>query len=433
MEASRDHGKSFIFSYGWPLYCCQKVKPGSRDIENIALVSYSEDQAKKNLVRIRKAIETRPALKWLMPKSKAYVWESSQLNMSNECTIETFGFGSSMRGGHFTRIIIDDPTKDHWTISVQEQENFFFGVIGPALRRGGQLVVSGNPVDKQDLLSVLEANSEYPVFMYPVLNEKKEPLWPERYPLEEIEIRRRSMPAHIFSREYMLKRVSPNDAKFKEEWIHYYRPDDLNGKQLYKVMTIDPAISPGGDALACVVTGTDVKANTYVLDRFSHRGDFKSGITKLCDMMVNFSPDCIGFENFSFQRMYKVWLEEEMNRRGIHFGIIELGRDSSKSKSMRIEALQPKLASGRLFFRQEHRPLIDQLLLWDPLSKSNDDDEIDALAWQVKLWRSAIDESGYVAYEAAKPGTFQEAFEEMGRREVHGIWKLFEDLRGQIH
>ncbi len=308
VEASRDHGKSFIFSYAWPLFNVQKIRDPQK-AENIALISYSEDQAKKNLFKIRRAIESNLKLQWLMPKSKAYVWDASALNMSNECSIETFGFGSSVRGGHYHRIIIDDPTKDHWTISVSEQENFFYGVVIPALRTGGQLVVAGNPVDKKDLLECLENNSEFPVYKYPVYNEKREPLWPERYPMEEIEYRSRQIPAHIFAREYLLKRVSAADARFKEDWIKYYEQKDLPSI-LYKVLTIDPALNPGGDALAVVVTGTDAKDNTYILDVMSHRGELQSGISKICDMIVRHCPDKIGFENFAFQKMYKIALEE---------------------------------------------------------------------------------------------------------------------------
>ena len=434
MEAARDHGKSFVFSYAWPLFNIQKIKEGMQP-ENIALISYSEDQAKKNLARVRKAIDSKHELNWLYPKSKAYVWESSMLNMSNDCTLETFGFGSSVRGGHYHRIIVDDPTKDHFSMDLDEQENFFFGVIIPALRKGGQLVVTGNPVAKKDLLAKLESNAEFKTFFYPALNSLDEPLWPEQYAKEDIEARRRQIPIHIFLREYMLKRVSAADAKFKQDWIHYYESKDLEKKALYKIMTIDPAISPGGDALAAVVTGTDTKDNTFVLERMAFRGQFQQGIDLLCDLMQRHSPQEIGFETFSFQKMYKIWLEDAMKRRDIYFYIKEIGRDSKKTKAMRIEALQPKLAQGKLFFTKEQHSLVDQLLLWDPLSRNNDDDEIDALAYQVGMWRRPYDtedENGYANPNSSdiKPGTFAAALQEMTEGKQSGyISKLFEDFK----
>lgn len=416
VEASRDHGKSWVFSTAWPLFNIQRVR-NPKEAINIALISYSEDQSRKNLGRIRKRVETHPMLKWLVPTLKSYVWEAGELQFSNGCTLESYGFGSSIRGGHYHKIIIDDPTKDHWTMSISEQVNFLFGVVLPALRRGGQLCIVGNPVDKKDLLEYLETNKQFPVFKYPILNEKNEPLWPEQYSLEDIAIRRKQIPAHLFAREFMLKRVSAADAKFKEEWIKKYKMEDLIDKRtgfmipLNTIMTIDPALSPGGDALGCVVTGT-TGSNTYVLDRFSHRGDLEVGISALCDMMVKWNPDFIGFENYAFQNMYKIWLEREMEKRKINFFIHEIGRDSRKSKAMRIEALQPKFArtEGSIYFLDEHQPLIDQALLWDPLSKTNEDDEIDALAWQVPLWEGPAEEP---ASAPSRAGTFQEALDEV--------------------
>lgn len=427
VEAARDHGKSFVFSYAWPLFRAQSIQVGQDPIA-IALVSYSEEQARKNLARIRKAIETKPELKWLLPKSKSSVWDAGMLNMSNEVTVEAFGFGSSVRGGHYHLIAVDDPTKDHFTMSMAEQENFLYGVLLPALRRDGQLTISGNPVEKHDLMERLEDNKEIPHFKYPAINEKGEALWPEQYDREALDARKRMMPVHVFSREYLLKRVSPADSKFKEDHIRYYKPDQIEGKSLYKVLTIDPAISPGGDALAAIATGTDAKDNTFVLGRYSHRGDFETGISQLCDFIQLHMPDVLGVETFAFQKMYRVWLLKALQAKGLNYAIKELGKDSKKTKAMRIESLQPKLAQGKLHFLREHGPLIDQILLWDPISKHNDDDEIDALAWQVGLWRTSMDEANAPA-EGFKAGTMGEAIEELTMRELHGVAKLFEDLR----
>ena len=426
VEASRDHGKSWLFSYLYPLFSIQRIK-NPKEAISIALISYSEEQAKKNLARIRKAIESNPSLKWLMPKSKSYTWESGMLNMSNDCTVESFGFGSSIRGGHYHKVIVDDPCKDHGTMSVPEQENFLFGAVVPAVRRGGQIVVTGNPVDKQDFLEVIERNKEFKHFFYPCINEKGQPLWPEQYTLADLDEKRRMQPPHMWAREYMLKRVSSADSKFKEEWIKYYQDYQIQGR-LYKTMTIDPALSPGGDAMAAVVTGYDKDGNVFVLDRMSFHGDFKTGIGELCDFMERNFPDFIGCEDFAFQAMYRIWLEEEIERRGLPFHVQPIGRDSKKSKAARIEALQPKLAQGKLWFRQEHKPLIDQLLLWDPLSKHNDDDEIDALAWQVPLW-TVPDPGAEPEKPAYVEGSFNEAMAQSQRANLGQYAHLWEDMQ----
>ena len=435
MEASRDHFKSSFFSFAYPLYCVQKVRD-SKNAFGIALFSYSEGQAQKNIKRIRQEIENNPHLKWLLPKAKSCVWDSSTLDLSNGCYIEAYGFGSSFRGRHPKKVIIDDPCKDEGTgsMSLEQQIQFFSGVIIPALKKDGQIIVTGNPVGKKDFLEWLENNKAFSKHFYPVLNEKGEALAPLHYNLAAIEDKRSVIPAHNFAREYLLKRVSDADARFKEEWIKYYEPKDLTNPRtgvmipLYTVMTIDPALSPGGDAMAAVLTGTDEDMNTYLLDRMSFRGEFRKGISMLVDMMENNDPDYIGTEIFAFQAMYKIWLEEEIAKRKLPFAVQETGRDSRKKKSARIESLQPKLSQGKLYFQKTHRPMIDQLLLWDPTSQTNEDDEIDALAWQVPLWQKPYKEGP--KRMAPKEGTVNHAINEIRRMKVRGnyVARLFEDM-----
>ena len=428
VEAARDHGKSLFFSQSLPMFLIQQIRKRSEGIY-ISLVSYSEDQAAKNLMAVRKTIEETEVLRWLLPKRKSDKWESHEIHTSNGCVVDVRGVGSSYRGRHPRLIVFDDPTKDHWTVGVREQEDFFYGVLTPAAGKYGQLIVVGNPVDKQDLLWSLESNPQYQVFKYPALDSQDVPLWTERYTYDDLMKIKKRIPYHLWMREYMLKRVSSNDQKFKEEWIKYYDSEDLGRTPLYKIMTIDPALSPGGDAMASVITGTSPERDTYVLERMSFRGDFRTGIDRLVDQMVEHEPDFIGIETFAFQAMYKIWLEEEIERRGLHFHVQELGKDSKRSKAARIESLQPKLSHGRLMFLPEHKPLVDQLLCWDPLSKSNDDDEIDALAWQVPLWEPA--DSGEVEDSGEpKPGTFMDALYEMqSASPQHNKSRLFDDLR----
>ena len=391
VEASRDHFKSWTFSYAYPLYRIQRAREPGQAI-HIALISYSEHQAKKNLARIRKQVESNKWLKWLRPTLKSYTWDTGLLNFSNDCSIEAFGFGSSIRGGHYDLVVIDDPCKARGTgsMSVEDQIAFFAGTIIPAVKKRGvgQLVITGNPVDKVDFLCSIETNPEFFKGYYPAILSNGEPLCPEHYTLEDIEEKRRTIPTHIFAREYLLKRVSSADAKFREEWIKYYDPARLSKRPFNKVMTIDPALSPGGDAMAAIVTGTDVSEDVYILDHMRFRGNFKDGIGKLCDMMERNLPDFIGCEVFAFQAMDKVWLEEEIQRRGLNF-------------------------------------------LWGPKSKTNDDDLIDALAWQVGLWSRPYGDD-VEPVDDAPPGSFNEALEQMrADRSGHYLVKLFEDMGSQ--
>ena len=424
MEASRDHGKSHFFSYGYPLWLINQVQPGDPPIY-LALGSYSEEQANKNLKKIRNAVEDIPSLKWLKSKKKSAVWDVSELNFSNGCEIRTFGVGSSVRGGHFHHVIFDDPSKDHWTIGLDQQKNFLMGVVSPAVRRTGQLLVTGTPVDLQDLLWILEENDKFPVFKYPALDKDNKPLWEEQYTYEDLMDRKAMIGSYLFAREYMLKRLNSEDAQFKQEWIKYYpKPTDLPA---YRIMSVDPTLE-GKDAMGIVVTDTTAKMKTYVVFSGRFKGTVQEAIETMFDLYDKYKPDVFGIETFVFQKILKLWLEMEQEKRNIHFPIIELEKEGvRKTYKARMMSLQPRIQSGDIMFREgQDEDLVTELLCWDPESKTNTDDIMTALAHQVPL----LEKPGEVAERPRDlTGTFQEAFDGMTRsdnsNDFEAMWSDF--------
>lgn len=293
-------------------------------------------------------------------------------------------------------------------MSLDEQENFFYGVIMFALRKEGQIVVCGNPVDLKDVLWLCENNPAFHHFKFPILDKNNQPLWPERRGWDYINRKRAVTPAYLFARECMLERVNPENAPFKKKWIKYYETAPAS---LYRVMTVDPSITEEGDPMGIVVSGTDKNNDTYVLERGSYHGTIEQNIDKIFEIYLKWEPEVFGIETFVFQKMYKHWLEREMSKRNCFFGIVELERSEGmrKSKTMRILALQPKIEHGGVKFHRDQKPIVDQLLNFNPSSKHNVDDEIESLAYQVPLWQIPNTETKPIS----KEGTFQEALERL--------------------
>ncbi len=424
VEASRDHGKSWYFSYGNPLFDINSVQPGEEP-KFMALGSYSEEQAMKNLKRIRLAVEEKPSLKWLLPKSKSSTWDTGELDFSNGCTINTFGVGSSIRGGHFHKVIFDDPTKDHWTIGLEQQKNFLFGVIVPAVRREGQLIVCGTPVSLQDLLWVLEENQKFPLYKFPALDEHDKPLWEEQYTYADLMDIKSLIGSYVFSREYLLKRMNSEDAQFKMEWIKYYQ-DKPEGRY-FRVMTVDPTLE-GKDAMGIVITDTNENMDSYVIHSGAYKGTVQEAVETIFELHGRYNPDLFGVETFVFQKMMKLWIEMEQDKRNIHFPIVELEKEGvRKTYKARVMSLQPKVESGKILFREnKDEELVNQLLNWDPESKTNTDDLLIALAHQVPIWERPYE--GEVKKQETS-GTFNEALEQMMNHPLSDFEKLWSDLK----
>ena len=428
IEAHRDSWKSFFWSRALPLY-------EAASIPNLhtCLISYSETQARKNLYWIKQMLESTPQLLSLVPKNNTFTWQKTFLHLTNGSTIEAKGFGSAMRGGHFDRIVCDDILKDGSSMPHEDQQNFFFGVITPACRKNGKLRVIGTPLEHGDLLENLEKNSVYTFRRYPVLVDGK--VWfDDEYSMENVEAWKRESPSYwYFAREYMLQRINPDRASFRESQLVHYQPREIHEndgavRPLYKIFTVDPAMSEKGDYNGMVVTGTDASNNTFVLDSVKIRGELSVIIDKIFQLYDKHKPDLFGVEMYGFQKFLKFWLEEEMAKRNQFFSILQLESGQKRSKAMRILGLQPKIEAGRLRFRRgDDMELTSQLLAFDFGRRDNEDDLIDALAYQVSLWR-APDKAGR---PLAPEGSFDKALDALERQAAPNsgyVAELFSDM-----
>ena len=211
IEAHRDSWKSWFWSRSYPLFRAAQ-RPGI----TICLISYSEAQARKNLYWIKQMLETIPQLAHLVPKNNTFTWQKTFLHLTNGSTIEAKGFGSAMRGGHYDYIFCDDILKDGSSMSHDDQDNFYFGVVTPACRKTGQIVLVGTPMEHGDLLEKLEANSMYCFRRYPCVVDGK--VWfDEEYTMDNVDKWKKESPNYwYFAREYLLQRINPERAPFKD-------------------------------------------------------------------------------------------------------------------------------------------------------------------------------------------------------------------------
>jgi intein/homing endonuclease len=121
IEAPRDHGKSYMFSFAYAIWRAYYnwIPPtmmGS-DFKSVPRVSVgyifsnTQDQAIKLLEIVKREIESNPALMHLVPALKD-IWSKTEIKLSNGAIIRARGWGQSVRGAHpcliyETRIVTD--------------------------------------------------------------------------------------------------------------------------------------------------------------------------------------------------------------------------------------------------------------------------------------------------------------------------------------
>src|SRR3990172_5576281 len=154
IEAPRDHGKSFFFSFAYVIWRAYYnwVPPallaGFKSIPKISLgyiFSNPQDQSIKFLELVKSEIESNEKLFHLIPERKDN-WSKTEVRLANGAFIRARGWGVSVRGAHPSYVICDDCLNDETIYSEltrRKQIDYFYSAVTPMLVPGGQLIVIG--------------------------------------------------------------------------------------------------------------------------------------------------------------------------------------------------------------------------------------------------------------------------------------------------
>lgn len=215
IEAPRDHGKSFMFSFAYAIWrAYYNWIPTSllgSDFKSIPRVSVgyifsnTQDQAIKLLELVKHEIETNPKLFHLIPAAKD-TWNKTEILLSNGAIIRARGWGQSVRGAHPTWVVCDDCLNDETIYSEMmrmKQIDYFFSAVTPMVVPGGQLIVVGTPFHQEDLYQKLNENRIYTFSRFAALDTYGNALWPTRYNKEALMKRKDEVGSTRFAREYL--------------------------------------------------------------------------------------------------------------------------------------------------------------------------------------------------------------------------------------
>ena len=206
------HSKTTVYGVGYPIWKLWK----ERDFE-ICSISSSLDQSKKTTDIVQQTIETNPFLKHLVPKGND-LWNRTEFMTTNRNRYYTKPFNSTIRGVHPNLLICDDLLRETDTPMSEIISLFWSIVYGRVQSRKGQLVVIGTPQSEDDLyLGQIRVRAAKEGSHWKYLHQSAvktdgqgldpshwiEPLWPERFTMDELKQIREDMGTYAFNREYM--------------------------------------------------------------------------------------------------------------------------------------------------------------------------------------------------------------------------------------
>ncbi|MBJ7435855.1 MAG: hypothetical protein JHC54_08925 [Acinetobacter sp.] len=230
-------------------------------------------------------------------------------------------YGSSARGLHPGRIIVDD-FLDESNLYSQEQRqkqiDYLHAVVSNCLLPNGSCAVTGTPFHNKDMYGDLEGKPGWKIFKYPAIFPDGSILWESRYNLQALLDKRASQGPIIFSREILCHPVTSDSTIFPYELIarSYNRMDQYKlvrniqsfpRKFIRTVIGCDFAFSGnvGADYSCFVVVGVDDLNNYWLLHVYREKGKtYNEQMSILRRLNNDFRPDIIFVESNQAQTMF---------------------------------------------------------------------------------------------------------------------------------
>ena len=400
------HGKSDMATQKFPSWVLGK----SPDIP-VMVASYSDELATDFGMRTRDIMQTPEYSAMFKTKLRTDAKAKGKWLTDNGGSYTAVGVGGALTGRGFKIGIIDDPFKnreeadspivrdsrDNWyksTFSTREEGNSMVIFIltrwheddlaGRVLKSAEAAKQAGEAYDEWDIVefkAIATEDEEY--------RKEGEALWQGKFSLEKLMKKKSEMGSYEFSALYQQNPIDEENRKFKQSWFKYRDYKDIEDKQTYRTMSIDPRgkndIKQGKDYIGITVNFIDDDNNWNLI---SYR--VKLSATDLIDLMFTnwqrYNLQKIGIEDNQFTQGLKVSWEEEMKKRGV-FPYIELLKHGGTQKELRIEALVPRYEHGNIFHLKidgvnQCSDLEEELTLFP---KATNDDASDSAAYQIQL------------------------------------------------
>ena len=307
------------------------------------------------------------------------------------------GVGGALTGRGADLLIIDDPIKNRKEAESETTRkaiwDWYISTAYTRLEKNGAIIIIATRWRMDDLTGRVLAlgEDEWDIVEFPAIAEKDEEfrkkgeaLWPEKYDLAALQQIRKTLGPYEFSSLYQQKPISAENQEFKQEYFRYYEEEDIKGKNLVYMTTVDLAIGKNqeNDQTAIVTVGKERDTpNWYIVDIVTGRLDPLQTIDAIFAVYQRYRPIKVGIETVAYQKSLLYFITEEMKRRQIYIPLVEL--KAAGEKEMRIRGLHPMYKTGVIFHRPNVQEELENELLFFP--KASHDDIADALAYHIQL------------------------------------------------
>jgi predicted phage terminase large subunit-like protein len=314
-------------------------------------------------------------------------WEATGFTIARPAqiigpSVAAVGVGASSTGTRADLLVCDDVVDVKALRSRADRERvraYFHENLVNLLEPDGRLWNLFTPWHADDLNSQLKRNGEYALFRRAV-GDDLTPIWPEKWPRERLEQRRREIGSVAFARAYRLVCVPDEDVPIRAAWIRFWiEPAPFESV----VLAVDPAVSTKAraDASALVVLSRTATNEVRCLEAIARRVTAPALVDLIDDADRRWHPDVILFEtNAAFAGI------RDLLVRHARFGPKIRGVTQIKDKLSRVSAFSVPVENGSFRLRGDGVNQVDpcQQALFDEITTfpfGEHDDLLDAAAF----------------------------------------------------
>ncbi len=223
------------------------------------------------------------------------------------------GIGGAVTGKGADILIIDDPHDEQEGQSSDPavfDHAYEWYTSGPRqrLQPGGAIVIICTRWSKRDLVGqVLKASAqrggdEWEVIEFPAILPSGKPLWPEFWPLEELEAIKEEIPTHKWQAQYQQSPTSEEGALIKRDWWKVWEQDKPPQCQ-FLIQSWDTAFlkTQRADYSACTTWGVfyhpdgagTMQSNIILMDAHKEKMEFPTLKKRAWELYNYWKPDAL--------------------------------------------------------------------------------------------------------------------------------------------
>jgi len=355
------HTKSEFGSYLLPAWFLGRY-PGKKIIQcsNTAELAVGFGRKVRNLVDGETFAKVFPNVALRQDSKAAGRWSTNQNG-----EYFAIGVGGTVTGKGADLLVIDDPHSEQEAALAANDPTIYDKVYewyssGPRqrLQPGGAIVIIMTRWGKRDLVGqVLKAEAQrggegWEVIEFPAILPSNKPLWPEFWPIEELNALKAELPNQKWQAQYQQTPTSDSSAIVKREWWKIWEGEDPPHCD-YTLMAWDTAFekSNRADYSAMTLWGVFEKedengimqSNLILLNAIRDRLEFPALKRRVIDEWKEWNPDSMIIE----KKASGAPLIYELRAMGIP--VQEFTPVRGNDKITRLNAVSDMFASGRVW------------------------------------------------------------------------------------